>query len=88
MKTMATITEFKNVEIDPIMVIQDLRNNYISSIKLGGAYSTIYCIENNTWESYNRTYQITDTGRKATSKEIEIMDAFKIIEDVFNKKEK
>jgi hypothetical protein len=87
MKTMATITEFKNVEIDPIMVIKDLRNNYISSIKLGNIYPSIY-IEGNTWFSHDNRYDITDTGRKATSKEIEIMDAFKIIEDVFNKKEK
>ena len=88
MKTMATITEFKNVEIDPTMVINELRNNYISSIKLGGSYPNIYCIENNTWESYNKIYDITDKSRKATSKEIEIMNAFKIIENVFNKKEK
>jgi hypothetical protein len=87
MKTMATITEFKNVEIDPIMVIKDLRNNYISSIKLGNIYPTIY-IEGNTWFSHDNRYDITDKSRKATSKEIEIMNAFKIIETFFNKKEK
>lgn len=87
MKTMATIMEFKNVEIDPIIVIKDLRNNYISSIKVGSIYPTIY-IEGNTWFSQDSRYDITDTGRKATSEEIEIMNAFKIIETFFNKKEK